>query len=140
MVKFISRSNICLMCYKLRIINSGVSSRWQSGTGGWSILLLYFMIILVASTKQIIFHKCVEGTECFRNSVLLKQLSCLFKQVGRVLRDRLFVVWCIKTKEYETCSKVQCMHIYWNHEYATFLKELSLVTVDHNEAWWGQVW
>jgi len=75
-------------------------------------IVLYIMIILVASTKQISFTQMCGRNERFRNSVLLKQLSCLFKQGGRVLRGRLFVVLWIKTKQYETCSKVQRMHIY----------------------------
>jgi len=53
------------MCYKLWIINSGVSSRWQSGTGGSLILVLYVMITLVATTKQIIFAQM-----CGRNRTL----------------------------------------------------------------------
>lgn len=142
MVKYINRSNICLMCYKLWIINSEVSSTWQSGTGGWLILVLYITIILVASTKQIIFTQMCGRNERFRNSVLLEQVSYLFKQEGRVLRGRVFVVLWIKTKQYETRSKVQCIYtyIYWNHEYAMFLTDLALVTVDHSEAWQDQVW
>ena len=67
MVKCMSRSNICLMFYKLWIINAGVSSRWQSGTGVWSMPVLYIMIILVASTKQISFIQM-----CGRNRTFLE--------------------------------------------------------------------
>jgi hypothetical protein len=106
-----SSSSICLMCYKLWIINSGVSSLWQYGTSGWIMLVMAHIISILwlhlwLPQNKWVLYKCVEGTESFGNSVLLRELSFLLKQGGGVHRGRLFTVLWSKKKQSETCSCV----------------------------------